>query len=128
MSILSQNNSVITQQANISRAYWEPIQTSKMEHFTNIVYGFQSLTIFAKDLFDRILNIPVYIFIVNNKTKFSIFKRPTLRSEKISDNWKHCKNNEKCLFFHPESSFRSWDIHIFIQTFGLCRKPTWSAS
>ena len=33
-----------------------------------------------------------------------------LRSETIFDNWKPCKNDEKCFVFHPKSSFHSQDI------------------
>ena len=33
---------------------------------------------------------------------------------------KTIKNDEKCFLFHSKSSFRSWDIYIFVLTFCLC--------
>ena len=35
------------------------------------------------------------------------------------------KNDEKCFLFHAKSSFYSWDIYIFVQTFRLLRKKIW---
>ena len=32
----------------------------------------------------------------------------------FSTKWYPFKNYEKCFLFHPESSFRSWDIHVFV--------------
>ena len=36
--------------------------------------------------------------------------------------WKSVKNNEKCFYFHLKSSFRFYDIYIFVLTFRSCRK------
>ena len=38
------------------------------------------------------------------------------------------KNDEKCFLFHAKSSFYSWDIYIFVQTFRLLRKKIWQES
>ena len=39
--------------------------------------------------------------------------------QEISDNWKPFKNNEKCFLLHVQSSFRFWEIYIFVLTFWL---------
>ena len=36
--------------------------------------------------------------------------------------WKPFKNFEKWFLFHLKSSFRSWDIWVFVLTFWPCRK------
>ena len=46
----------------------------------------------------------------------------TLISEKIFDNWKPFKNNEKYFSFHLKGSFRSHEVLIFVFTFGHVEK------
>ena len=38
------------------------------------------------------------------------------------NNWKLLKNNEKGFLFHFKSFFRSWNIYIFVLTFGYSEK------
>ena len=45
-----------------------------------------------------------------------------VHSETISDNWKPFKNDENFVLLHVKSSFRSWDIYIFVLTYWLCKK------
>ena len=41
---------------------------------------------------------------------------------KLWNNWKLLKNNEKGFLFHFKSFFRSWNIYIFVLTFGYSEK------
>ena len=45
-----------------------------------------------------------------------------VHSETISGNWKPFKNDENFFLLHVKSSFRSWDIYIFVLTYWLCKK------
>ena len=54
--------------------------------------------------------------------KFSVFKWSTLESEILYGNRKPFKDDEKWFLFHAKSSFRLWDISIFVLTFSLYRK------
>ena len=54
-----------------------------------------------------------------------IHQRLTLTPEKIFDNWKPFKNDEKHFLFHLKSSFRSPDIKVSVLNFRSCRKTAW---
>ena len=54
-----------------------------------------------------------------------IHQRITLTPEKIFDNWKPFKNDEKRFLFHLKSSFRSPDIKVSVLNFRSCRKTAW---
>ena len=57
---------------------------------------------------------------------FQILKTWLSPSKKLfSICFKPIKNDENFFLFPVKSSFLSWDIYIFVQTFWLCRKMTW---